>query len=154
MLVLTFQTGSDRLALDVQRVREVVPCVRLQPVACSPSWLAGVFVYRGHVVPVIDLHRLLGAGECPAHLSTRIILVAHTLNGRDRVLGLLAAQVIDVRDLPPPAEATTRLAAPGQPDLGPVLADGGGIIRLVELDRLVPELSEQRLALVHEEPPT
>jgi chemotaxis-related protein WspB len=153
MLVLTFQAGSDRLALGVQRVREVVPRVRLQPVACSPAWLAGVLVYRRQVVPVIDLHLLLGAGECPAHLSTRIILVEHPPGGRHRLVGLLAAQVIDVRELAPPAEDVTCLAAPGQPDLGPVLADGGAIIHLVELDRLLPELYQQQLTLMQRESP-
>ena len=64
-------------ALDIRRVREVVPRVRLRPVSGAPEWLAGLFVYRGQAVPVLDLHRLAGAGECPPHLSSRIILVPH-----------------------------------------------------------------------------
>ena len=58
MLALTFAAGGDRLALDIRRVAEVVPRVRLAPLAGAPAWLAGTFVYRGQVVPVIDLHRL------------------------------------------------------------------------------------------------
>jgi chemotaxis-related protein WspB len=153
MLVLTFQIGSDRLALDVRRVREVVPRVRLQRVACSPPWLAGVFIYRGHVVPVIDLHRLIGAAECPPHLSTRIILVPHVLDGAERLFGLLAAQVADIREMAPPSQAQTRLAVPGQPDLGPVLVTGNEIVHLVELDRLLPETYQRQLALVPRELP-
>jgi chemotaxis-related protein WspB len=147
MLVLTFHIGSDCLALDVRRVREVVPRVHLQPVACSHSWLAGVFVYRGQVVPVIDLHRLVGAGECPPHLSTRIILVARTFGGAERLVGLLAAKVDEVRQLAPPAEALPRMTTPGQPDLGPVVVDGRQLVHLVELDRLLPESYESQLAL-------
>jgi chemotaxis-related protein WspB len=152
MLVLTFQTGSDRLALEVHRVREVVPRVRLQPVACSPPWLAGVFVYRGQVVPVIDLHRLLGAGESPAHLSTRIILVPLMFAGQERLVGLLAAHVADIREMPPPSRQPARLVAPGQPDLGAVIADGGQIVHLVDLDRVLPDLYERQLALTSREP--
>ena len=88
MLVLTFQVGAARLALDLRQVHEVVPRVQLERVAGSPAWLAGMFIYRGRVVPVIDLHRLLGAGECPAHLSSRIVLVP--LPG-GALMGLLAA---------------------------------------------------------------
>src|SRR5579871_3177437 len=66
MLALTFQAGPDRVAVDVRRVREVVPRVPLTPAAGTPDWVAGVFVYRGRVVPVIDLYRLTGAGPCPA----------------------------------------------------------------------------------------
>jgi chemotaxis-related protein WspB len=154
MLVLTFQIGSDRLALDVRRVREVVPRVRWQPVAGSPPWLAGVFLYRGRVVPVIDLHRLVGAGECPPHLSTRVILVTRSDDGGQRLIGLLAARVDDIRPLSPPAGALNRLTAPGRPDLGPVLVDGRELIHLVELDRLLPESYESQLALVPQELPT
>ena len=76
MLVLTFQIGSTCLALDVRRIHEVVPLVRLQRVECAPTWLVGVFIYRGRVVPVIDLHRVIGAGECLPNLSTRLMYAA------------------------------------------------------------------------------
>ena len=153
MLALTFQIGATSLALDVRRVHEVVPRVRLQPVAGGPQWLAGVFVYRGQVVPVIDLHRLIGHEECPAHLSTRIILVPQPLGGEQRLVGLLAAQVADVRNVEAPAQAGARLAAPGQVDLGPVLVDGGQLVHLVELSRLLPASHQQQLGLVPREPP-
>ena len=160
MLVLTFQVGSDRLALDVRRVREIVPCVRLQPVACRPPWLAGIFIYRGQVVPVIDLHRLLGVGECPVHLSTRIILVPHTFNHQEGLVGLLAAKVADVREMQPPSAMPTNLVPElalgndaGQPDLGSVLVDGQEILHLVELERLLPDSYNGKLALIAQEPP-
>jgi chemotaxis-related protein WspB len=153
MLVLTFQVGSDRLALDLRRIHEVVPRVRLQRVAGSPSWLAGVFVYRGRIVPVIDVSRLIGAEEYPPHLSTRIILVPHVLDGQDGLLGLLATQVADIRALRPPAQAQPRLVVPGQPDVGPVHVAGGEIIHLVELERLLPEAYRQQLSLVPRELP-
>ena len=153
MLVLTFQVGEERLALDVRRIQEIVPWVRLQPVACGPSWLAGIFIYRGQIVPVVDLHRLRGAGECPIHLSTRIILVPHLLDGQERLVGLLAAQVADVREMQPPSPAASHLGTAGRFSLGPVHVDGKEIIHLAELDRLVPGLSEEQLALVAKEPP-
>jgi chemotaxis-related protein WspB len=138
MLTLVFHIGADRLALDVRRVKEVVPRVRLRPLACSPAWLTGVFVYRGQVVPVLDLHRLVGAGDCPAHLSSRIILVPQP--GDDgRLLGLLAAQVADLQELELDSQALTRWSGPDGPDLGPVLAHREGVLRLLDLDRLLPE---------------
>jgi chemotaxis-related protein WspB len=152
MLVLTFQVGSDRLALDVRRVREVVPCVQLQKVACSPPGLAGVFIYRGQVVPVLDLHRLMGAGECPRHLSTRIILVPNVVDGQERLIGLLAAQVADIRAMQPPLQPPPPLTMPGQPDLGSVLVDGREIVHLVDLNRLLPESYQRQLTLVATEP--
>jgi chemotaxis-related protein WspB len=154
MLVLTFRIGSDRLALDVRRVREVVPRVRLQRVAGGPLWLAGIFIYRGHVVPVVDLHRLIGSEECPLHLSTRIILVPHVLEGEERLFGLLAAQVADIREMQATSLAQGGLTAPGQPDPGPALVDGREIVHMVDLDRLLPESYRRHLALIPRTSPT
>ena len=96
---------------------------------------------------------MIGGGECPSHLSTRIILVVHGPAGADRLVGLLAALVADVREMEPAAQAATRFASSGQADLGPILADGREIVHLVNLDTLLPELHEQKLALDLKEQP-
>lgn len=148
MLVLTFQVGHERWALDIRRVTEVVPRVHLEPLAGSPAWMAGVFVYRGQVIPVIDLHRLIGAGECPPHLSSRIILVPHGGAGDERLLGLLAAHVADLRELQPPVRPLASFGGAGLANLGPVMADELGIVHLLELERLLPETLQLQLAAV------
>ena len=104
--------------------------------------MAGLFVYRGRVVPVVDLYRLLGAGECPPHLSSRIILVPFPA-GSDRLVGLLASQVADIRDLPEPA------ANGATGGFGPPTADGAGVLRFLDPDRLLsgPELADGLPAL-------
>jgi chemotaxis-related protein WspB len=137
MLVLTFQVGREALALDIRRVREVVPRVRLRPVSGAPEWLAGLFVYRGQAVPVLDLHRLAGAGECPPHLSSRIILVPHGGDGPEGLLGLLATQVADIREVSDTARPLAGLAGETGADLGAVLADGTGLLRLLDPDKLL-----------------
>lgn len=154
MLALVFQIGNERLALDVRRIQEVVPHVRLQSLAGSPWWLAGTFVYRGQVVAVVDLHRLAGAGECPRLLSSRIILVPQPGGDPGRLLGLLASQVADLQELQTDGQPLTRLHEQGRADLGPVLADRGGVLRLLDLDRLFPEsLRDPLLTLKPRESP-
>jgi chemotaxis-related protein WspB len=140
MLALTFQVGRDRVAVDVRQVREVVPRVRLSPVSGSPAWIAGVFVYRGRVVPVVDLHVLAGAGACPLHLSSRIILLPWPPDAPESLVGLLAAQVAEIREVRPgivqpiPGE-------PGRPGLGPALPDGEGILRILDPDWLLRQVA-------------
>ena len=153
MLALTFQVGPHRLVLDTRQIQKVVPRVCLQAVAGGPACLAGIFVYRGQVVPVIDLHRLMGVGDCPEHLSARIILVPRSPQTPHRLLGLLAAQVADLRDIQVDSQALFRLTLPGQPDLGPILADGQGTLHLLDLERLLPESVQSQLAALKEEPP-
>lgn len=138
MLALMFQVGRDTVAVDVRRVREVVPRVQLSPVTGAPAWLAGVFVYRGHVVPVVDLHRLTGAGECPPHLSSRIILFPWPADAPDSLVGLLATQVAEIREVPadPPGAA-----GPGHLGLGPAQPDGHGIIRVLDPGALLAQIA-------------
>jgi chemotaxis-related protein WspB len=147
VLALTFQIGADRLALDIRQVREVVPRVRLARAAGAPAWLAGTFVYRGQAIPVIDLHRLLGAGDCPPHLSSRIILVPRPgPRGEEGLVGLLAARVADLREVPTGGPALALPRAPGQPDLGDPVVVGGAVLHLIDLDRLLPEAAPGAVA--------
>jgi chemotaxis-related protein WspB len=138
MLVLLFQVGGERLALDVRRIKEVVPHVPLQALAGGPPWLNGAFVYRGQVVPVVDLHRLTGRGECPPQLSSRIILVPQPGGEEGRLLGLLASQVADLRELEVDEQTLTQVETSDGPSLGAVLADREGLLRLLDVDRLLP----------------
>ena len=144
MLALTFQVGPDRVAVDVRRVREVVPRVRLTPVSGAPDWVAGAFVYRGRVVPVIDLHRLAGAGECPPHLSSRIVLLPVPGADPDALVGLLATQVANVREL----AAAPAAPGPPSPSLGPAVADGTGVLRVLDPERFLAFAAPPALAAV------
>ena len=106
------------------------------PVNGGPPWIAGVFVYRGRVVPVVDLHRLTGVGECPLHLSSRIILLPYPPDAPESLVGLLATQVADIREI------RTELVAAGQrparpAGLGPGAPDGAGILRILDPDSLL-----------------
>ena len=140
MLCLIFQVGPDRVAVDVRRVREVVPRVRLSAVNGGPQWIAGVFVYRGRVVPVVDLHKLTGVGECPPHLSSRIILFPWPLHAPDSLVGLLATQVAEIREV----QAATAQPIPGSAGrlgLGPAVPDGHGILRILDPDSLLAQVT-------------
>ena len=57
-LFLVFRIGNERYALQAIEVAEVLPRLPLKPIAQAPDWVAGVFAYRGAVVPVIDLSAL------------------------------------------------------------------------------------------------
>jgi len=91
------------------------------------------------VVPVIGLFRLAGVGDCPADLSSRIILVPMPGGGPSQYLGLLAARVANLRDVAASAGPGLSATRPGQPDLGPLVADGSDMLRLLDLKRLLPD---------------
>src|SRR5688572_10408556 len=87
--VLHLRVGDERYALPTASVVEVVPAVPLRPVPGTPEAVAGLLAYRGQVVPVVDLPRLLGRGAAPVRLSTRIAVC-----DRDGALGTLGTDVM------------------------------------------------------------
>lgn len=94
MLALAFNVGSDRFALGCAEVVEVVPHITPRPVPHAPSFVPGLFTYRGSIVPVVDLCELIRKTPCPARLSSRIIVVRpKSLGGR--MVGLLAERVLE-----------------------------------------------------------
>lgn len=147
MLVLTFQIGRERVGLDIRTIREVVPQVRLEPLAGGPPWLAGIFVFRGLVVPVVDLHGLTGQGPCPQHLSSRIILVPQIdpKTGFERLIGLLTSQVSELRTVATGVATITQSLTPGGIGMSTVLADESGILRLLDPEKLLPASESERL---------
>ena len=148
MLALIFHVGSEKVALDVCYIHEVVPRVRLSKVSGGHSSIAGVFVYRGRVVPVVDLFKLTGAGECPPHLSSRIILLPYPRNAPDSLVGLLATQVAEIRDVEHEPAKPVAGQADG-PNLGPVVADRTGVLHVLDPEVLLRQLMNRQVAAVN-----
>lgn len=145
MLVLMCEAAGNRFALDARQVVEVVPRVRLQSLAGSPAWLAGVCVYRGEATPVVDLAQLVQNVPCPNRWSSRVVLVRFVDQGSTLQFGLIVEKAA-VAQLDAQPKAAT--AAAGLAKWGAVMLDGDGMFQLLELTRLLTP--EQRATLAAE----
>ena len=76
MLYLLFSLGTQRYAVPAKRVVEVLPLVEVRQIPRSPAGVAGLFNYRGQLVPLIDLCELVVGLPAIPWLSTRILLVS------------------------------------------------------------------------------
>jgi chemotaxis-related protein WspB len=155
--VLFLEAGGLRYAVETSAVVEVVPAVRVRPVPGAVRGVAGLFGYRGRILPVVDLGLLLLGAACPRRLSSRIVVCdrsgAAAPFGQEvedgRRLGLLAEHVTRVGDLDPDAPGATRgPSTPGAPPLGRIVATEGGMVQLVGVGDLVP--AEVLASLVRE----
>lgn len=140
MVLLLLNAGERRYALDTADVVEVVPAVELKPSPHASGPVAGGFDYRGGVVPVLDLCRLVEQRPCRRRLSTRIIVIeTPDADGSPRRLGLMAERVTETVKV---AE-TDLQPADAQADeplyLGKLLAVGADTVRCLRTDRLLPE---------------
>ena len=139
MIYLLFSIGHDRYALESSQVVEVVPRVELWPMPKTPDYVAGLFRYRGKLVPVLDLSQLMQGQPCPERLSTRILLVNWSdANGASRIIGLIVERVTDTLAEEDTSFATTGIHSDAAPYLGDTTTDGQGMIHRLRVDALLP----------------
>ena len=150
MLFILFRLGKERYALDVGHVIEVIPRLPLRPQPGTPDFVAGLFNFRGTVVPVLDLGTLTLGTPCPEQLSTRIILVNYTVkSGAKRVLGLIAEAVTDAVKKEP--HEFVVVAAGQAPHLGKIALEEGSMVQCILPEYLLPPEVER--LLFEESPP-
>ena len=96
MLLLLFEIGHGRYALDTNQIIAIVPLVNLKKNPTTPAYVAGLMNYRGEGIPVINLCQLVDNAPIEDALSTRIIIVSYPItNLGDRPLGLIANNVTE-----------------------------------------------------------
>lgn len=146
MVALLFEIDGQRFGLDLAQVLKVLPSVRLRRLPKVPEYVAGVFQYRGEMVPVVDLSQLIKGHPAAAFLSTRIILVRQSgPSGQERVLGLLAERATESVDAGAVEIQSSGVAMPEAPYLGGLSATGGGMIQYVKVEQLLSEDLRNRL---------
>lgn len=71
---LVFTLASERYAVAVLAVREIIRLCPITPVATMPPHIRGVINLRGRVIPLIDLRVRFGLAAPPDHDRTCIIV--------------------------------------------------------------------------------
>lgn len=147
MLMLLFYVGDNLYALDSSQVVEVIPRVIVRKIHHVPDYVAGLFKYRGAIVPVIDICHLIQGKPSRSYLSTRIIMVNYF--GKDnskRYLGLMAERVTETLNKPDTdlIDAGTQLENT-PPYLGEMLMDDKGMIQRIRLEYLLSDSQQKYL---------
>jgi len=140
MLLLLFQSGHDRFALNVKQVVEVIPLVRLERIPHAPDCVAGVFNFRGGPTPVLDLNKMISGRPCVERLSTRIVLLDYWGHEEQRrVIGLMAEQVTETIKCSESSFHDIGVQTDEAPFLGGVTTDDRGMIQLINVRHLIPD---------------
>jgi chemotaxis-related protein WspB len=132
MLMLLFQAGNSRYALDSQSVIEVLPWASLYPAAGSHGPIAGLLNYHTQLVSIIDLGQLLHAHPSQPNYGTRIILIRpDRIPGFETApyLGLLADRVVDTLQVTPAMLEPVGIAETQAPYLGDAIIQSQELIR-------------------------
>jgi chemotaxis-related protein WspB len=125
---------TQRLAVLLQEVVEVVPRVLLAPLPEAPPHVAGYMRWRGVHVPVVDMGLKLRGCPLPVQLEDRIVVIRRSAS---ELRGLLLSEVEGVARIERESLSPVRPDAPGAAwALGFVQRDESAVL-LVSLDRLL-----------------
>jgi chemotaxis-related protein WspB len=133
MLMLLFQAGNRRYALNTQQVVEVLPWASLYPAAgqaVGQAAIAGLLNYHCNLVSVIDLGQMIHQIPSRPHYGSRIILVsAAVIPGFETAkwVGLLADRVVDTQAISP--DMLSPMHEPSAPYLGNAIIQDQTLIR-------------------------
>lgn len=95
LLVIAFQVGDLRCAVEVRDIAEIVTLSQIVRVPCVPPFIAGVTNVRGQIVTLVDMRRMFGdRGEGIVDLK-RAILVQHG----DARVGVLSEEILGTMQL-------------------------------------------------------
>jgi chemotaxis-related protein WspB len=146
MTALLFGAAGQRYGLDVSQVIEVVPAVSLRTIPGVPDFVAGVFRYKGAIVPVLDLNKMLSGVSAEKRYSTRIVLVRYSPRpGSERVLGLLVERADQGLTDALGEFQSSGIITPDTPFLGKLATLGSETIQFVRTEQLIPEALRERL---------
>lgn len=98
--LLRFTLGTERCAVRIASVREILSVPRTTPVPLTPPFVHGVMNLRGAVVPVIDLGLRLGLAPAARTRTTCVVIV--DVGGDEQPvqrLGMLVDAVHEVFDV-------------------------------------------------------
>lgn len=90
---VTFSLGGSRLACNIDRIAEILPCPQSTPVPGAKAWIVGLANVRGELLTLIDMGRYLTGVRSPITASSRVL--ATSLNRAP--VGLLIDEVFGQR---------------------------------------------------------
>ncbi|WP_235526478.1 chemotaxis protein CheW [Nostoc piscinale] len=141
--MLLFKVGNERYAIASSEVVEVIPLIVLKNLPHTPEYLAGVFNYRGFIVPVVDLCQLMLGKSCGNNWSTRIILVNYCSgNHTQHILGLMAEQVVETLHKSQTEFIDAHIQIHTAPYLDKMIVDERGMIYCLDIKYLLSETEQ------------
>lgn len=91
-----FRLIDEIFAIDVKNVIETIEMVELTPVPETPEFMKGVIIFRGDVLPVIDLRLKFKLPEASEGSKSYIIVATYESEEKQQHIGFVVDKIIDV----------------------------------------------------------
>ncbi len=99
-IYLTFSLGKEQLALDANKVVEILDVPIITPIPGSDKLLAGVINIRGSILPVVDtrLKFNIDTSKLDEKITT-VMVVDVTVDGEEMSVGAIVDSVTDIIEI-------------------------------------------------------
>jgi len=104
--LIVFNLGNEEFGVEIKEVREIIRLPEITKLPNAAGHIEGIISLRGHVLPLVNLHRCLGLESLKKTDSARVIVV-NLENGRNA--GIMVDFVSEILNLdkeaidPPPS---------------------------------------------------
>ncbi|MBF0378863.1 MAG: chemotaxis protein CheW [Desulfamplus sp.] len=79
--LVSFRVADDEYAFDIAKVSEILKVSRISAVPNVPDYVLGLFTIRNHLLPILDMRRLLGL---PTLISERQEMLEQAVESENR----------------------------------------------------------------------
>ena len=95
--------GTNKLLVNLNEIREVLPVPSIQSVPLTQQWFLGVANIRGNLYNITDLAQFLGMAPTPKSASNRILLLNSETTTQAALLvgSLIGLRSIDLMQVKP-----------------------------------------------------
>jgi purine-binding chemotaxis protein CheW len=108
--VITFEMRCEMFAIEAAVVREIVDPLVETVVPGSSPLVGSVVNFRGHIIPLADLHGAFGMPPVQQTADSRIVIIEYSDEGETGLIGIKADKVHEVTALErETAEAVPRI---------------------------------------------
>lgn len=143
---VVFTLDGQQFSLPVSAVERILPVVLIEPIPNAPGYLSGVTTVLGHIIPVLNLRRLLQLPEREIAISDHLLLV--TMHQRtvaivvDSIRGLVESQADDLLQ--------TYTVTPESVHVSSIMKLADGVNFVLDLESFLSTHDEALFAAVNE----
>jgi purine-binding chemotaxis protein CheW len=98
-IYLTFSLGEEKLAVDANKVVEILDVPSITPIPGSDVLLAGVINIRGSILPVVDTRLKFNIDVSENEKITTVMVVDVDIDGEEMSVGAIVDSVTDIIEI-------------------------------------------------------
>ena len=96
---LIFKVDKQCFAIRAKMVCDVIEKPQLINKASIQSFESAVFSFKGMLIPLLDIRKILGLSIESESLNQSVLIVEFKINGYSELVGIPADEVIEVKEL-------------------------------------------------------